>query len=552
MADGYLVYKPGTSSERRIRIRSRLLVGRTGDCDLPVDDPAASRHHLEIVRKGDSFIWRDLNSTNGTLYNGKPARGGELRDGDCLQIGETILLFETHPCSDSPNEEENIVEKTVLDFDARPKLPPDQSKACDLLKAVYTVTNEIATNYEPCRLVDEILSTTIKAVEAQRGAVFFGDTEKAELLPCPVCGHVHMIKDGKLSYADSGEIKISRSVAVHVLKDGESVLYCDSGAAGDSTPSESIQALNLRSIICVPLRGKFGILGVLYIDTDRPERRYTNEDLLLCTAVGNSAGLALENATLHQQMLEKQRIEQEIEFAWTIQQGFLTRKWPESQEKSEVYGETWPAKVVGGDFYDYVALDENRVGILIGDVSGKGVPAALTMAQLLAEFRLRVHEKSSPDEVVAALNENLVERSRRGMFCTILWLVLDLHNGRVIWANAGHLPPLVIGKKDAEFLDGAEGPPIGIVPQLKWKNQQAAVEPGDTILLVTDGVIEARRSETTPKEEFGMERLRLAARKYYGSPPRELIEGISREVLAFCAPDLPHDDITMIAVRYKP
>ncbi len=552
MLRAYLRYQPGEPDERRVPVGSLLVVGRTADCGLVLDDPGASRHHLEITQEGNSFSWRDLKSKNGTLWNGTHKMGGKLSQGDRLQIGMTVLLFELEE-SELPDES-SMVHQTILDTDARATFSPEQNKAADLLRAVYTVSNEIATNYEPCKLVDKILETTMKAVDAQRGAIFFGDCESGELLSCPACDHIHMIKDNQLTHAEKGEIQISRSVAHHVLKGGESVLYQDMKSDSEIISSESIQALQLRSIICVPLKGKFGILGVLYMDTTRPEQYYTREDMLLSTAVGNSAGLAIENAKMHRQILEKQRMDQEIEYAWAIQEGFLIREWPEDDDRFEVYGETRPAKTVGGDFYDFVRVDPQRIGVFIGDVSGKGVPAALAMAQILAEFRLYAREMSSPKEVLQALNENMVKRSKRGMFITLCLLILDLETGKVTWANAGHNPPILIGKKGASVFPEASGPPVGVIQDIPLMDEEKTLSKGEVVLLYTDGIVEARSKDTSADSgkpiEYSLERLSKVSGKFYGRPPRELISTVNEEVLAFCSPRSPHDDITMIAVRY--
>jgi sigma-B regulation protein RsbU (phosphoserine phosphatase) len=323
----------------------------------------------------------------------------------------------------------------------------------------------------------------------------------------------------------------------------------------DLNEAQSIMSLKLRSIICVPLRAKSHILGVLYIDSDRPDQRYTHEDMLLATAVGSSAGLALENAEMHQQMLEKQRIEHEIATAWTIQQGFLVKDWPEDDIRYQVFGETSPAKTVGGDFFDFVQLSADTVGLLIGDVSGKGVPAALTMAQVLAEFRLQARACDTPADVLAALNNALVERSQHGMFCTLCYMTLELDSGAGVCANAGHHPILRLRDDGISFFGGASGPPVGILVDHAWTNEKFRLPPGETLLLYTDGILEARRARSTqqtgvPPEEFEEEGLTLTAGACFGAHPRELLNKVNDAVLGFCAPDMPHDDRTMIAMRY--
>jgi serine phosphatase RsbU (regulator of sigma subunit) len=333
------------------------------------------------------------------------------------------------------------------------------------------------------------------------------------------------------------------------------VLYKDTDADQELNASESIASLRLNSIMCAPLRAKNGILGILYVDSNRANIHYSKDDMLLVSAVGNSAGLALENAQMHQQILEKQRIEQEIATAWTIQEGFLVKDWPDSDGGFQIYGETRPAKTVGGDFYDFVEPEEGVVGMLIGDVSGKGVPAALSMAQLLASFRLFARDMASPAEVLRQLNETMVRRSQRGMFCTLCYLRLNLKDGTVVSANAGHSPVVRITADGAHTFCDASGPPVGILPDIEWDDLCTNVEEGDTLLLVTDGILEARGLNTrvdgsTPPDEYDIAGLEKITSQQYGKSPKALLDAVNDDVVKFCAPLAPHDDCTMVALRY--
>ncbi len=556
MLRGFIVRK---ADGLRVPVGVSLIVGRTGECGLVIDDTAASRRHLEITARGDSFAWKDLGSTNGTAVNGARMLAGELKHGDVIQIGETELRFEVEETPDEATAEEDatMFRGDVFSLRGEASTVHRENKAAALLQALYTVTNQISTNYELCSLINRILETTMRAINAQRGALFLAD-EQGELLPCPVCGNVHAIRDGVLLPRKPGALKISGTVARRVIRDGESVLFQDTDSDGELSTAESIVALNLRSILCVPLRAKNGILGILYIDSDRPNHSYTEEDMLLATSVGASAGLAIENARMHQEMLEKQRIEQEIATAWRIQEGFLVKDWPEDDPRFQIYGDMRPAKTVGGGFYDFVRPDEHTVGLLIGDVSGKGVPAALTMAQLLAEFRLRALEFRSPAAVLGALNGDLVARTQSGMFCTMCYLLLDLRTGRVTCANAGHLPALRVGASGGTFFGGASGPPAGILPDASWLDEMSEIALGDAILLYTDGIAEARRTfhgddgarKSGPVGEYDPERLARVAHAVHDQPPRAIIEAVVQDVVTFCAPGAPHDDCTLISVRY--
>ncbi len=556
MPQGVIIAELDGREGKRYTVSSVLVIGRAESCDITINDSAASRYHVEIVSETDGFAWRDLGSTNGTLHNGVLLDAGTLKHNDELRVGDTAFRFKI----EEPGEDELDKGSTTMisgglvkDSPALEKYDGVSTRPEDLLRAAYTVINEIASNYEPCALVDKILETTIKAIDAQRGALLFASEEDRKLQPCPVCHKIHMIQEGKLIHAGKLELKLSTTVAERVLKDGESILYQDSGENEDFSSAKSIIALNLRSIICVPIKGKSGIIGLLYMDTNVQGQRYTRDDLLLSTAVGNTAGLALENARMHTQMLEKQRTDQEIEHAWTIQQGFLVKDWPTGEKKFDVYGQTWPAKTVGGDFYDFVLLGDGRVGILIGDVSGKGVPAALTMAQLLAEFRLSARENQSPADVLQSLNIDLVARSQRGMFCTLSYAILELETGTLVCANAGHLPALIVNDKASEFFAEASGPPIGILSESSYDDVTTTLEPGSLVLLCSDGITEAKAclsSGPNIEIEFGMERLQALAKKNTAKTPKNLIDTVYWSIVGHCAPNVPHDDCTMIALRY--
>ena len=555
MVSAFIVTGEG-AQRRKVPVGASLIVGRAADSGLVLKDTAASRRHVEIRATGSGYLCRDLGSRNGTIVNGSPTNICELNNGDRVLIGETVLLFELS--SDSPDttvQGKTVFLQTVLDPEGREQEPPPASGSQALLEAAYTLMNALASNFNPCDLVDRVLETTTSAIRAHRGAVLFAGPD-GQLEPCGICGNVHTIHHGKSQPANVAEINISESVAKRVLRDGENVLYKSGWADGTVDPSASIAALNLTSILCVPIRTQNDILGILYMDTDVADHEYTNDDLLLAAAAGNSAGLALENARNHQMLLEKQRMEQDIEAAGYIQAGFLVSDWPTDDSRFEVYGATVPAKVVGGDFYDFAYIDEYRLGMLIGDVSGKGVPAALTMAQLLAEFRLSAPGANSPAELLAKLNEGLVQRSRRGMFCTVAVVALDLRDGRILGANAGHHPMLVASEARTVNILEASGPPIGVLPGISWKDETGIINPGETLVFYTDGIVEARSGATrapgtTPQGEFGMKRVERAMRERYPTSPNDLVDAVIGEVQDFCAPMSPHDDCTMIALRYN-
>jgi len=558
VSNAYLVEESDIRGESRVPVGHSFVVGRTDDCDFVLTDAAASRRHMEIRFIDGEYKWRDLDSTNGVFVNDKRCPNGTLRPGDRIRIGATTLVFEVGSArSIAPklNKDSTLIQKKLIE-----KLEKSQSgmgppESDVLLDAVHAVMNEIASNYEPCSLVDRILQTTMRAIGGQRGAVFFA-RRGTRLGPCPVCQRVHLIKDGELVHTNRSEVQISQTIAERVLNEGESVLVRDVASDETFDASSSAAALSLKSIICVPLRGKYGVLGILYVDTDRAGASYTQAHMLMSTAVGNSAGLALENAQMHQEILQKQLMDQDIEVAAQIQEGFLVRDWPGAESAVEIYAEMRPARTVGGDFYDFVPLSGGRVGVLIGDVSGKGVPASLTMAQVLAEFRTHALRTEQPLEVLRALNRGQCRRSKRGIFCTLLYLVYDPATGSAIAANAGHHPVLRLCADGVSEVAEPTGPPVGVLESADWEETEFPVHPGDLLLLYTDGIIEARGAETsghthrTPTE-YGVQALMQFVGTLRGKSAETVVQKVLDNVMTYCEPGSPHDDCTLLALRIR-
>ncbi len=206
--------------------------------------------------------------------------------------------------------------------------------------------------------------------------------------------------------------------------------------------------------------------------------------------------------------------------------------------------------MVGGDLYDFVEISGDRVVVLIGDVSGKGVPAALMMAKVISDFRAAARRAASPATMLADLNAGLAAQNRRGMFVTAACLDLDAQGGRVAYADAGHLPPLWHRRERGavEPWEGVGGPPLGIVLGVQYPEQHLTLGPGDTLLLYTDGVVEARGAGLAP---FGLERMAGVMRDRLPAT-RDLVGDLVGAVRAHADGTPLHDDLTLVALRWRP
>lgn len=243
---------------------------------------------------------------------------------------------------------------------------------------------------------------------------------------------------------------------------------------------------------------------------------------------------------------EKEKIENELEVAKLVQEGFLPEK-PPSPPGILFAAQSVPAKFIGGDFYDFIDLGEERLGVVLGDVSGKGVSAALFMAQLLSDLRNVSQLETDPARILSKVNDIQCRRSRRGMFATVVYLMLELKSNRVSAANAGHPPVLVRSGRDNALRQEARegGIPLGIMPSTEYHRMDFQLESGDQVLVFTDGANEAINME---REPFGLARLESLFRSHTGTP-EELVMKIQNAIAFFRHPQDPSDDLTLLSFK---
>ena len=248
--------------------------------------------------------------------------------------------------------------------------------------------------------------------------------------------------------------------------------------------------------------------------------------------------------------LAQERMQQQLEIARTIQQSFLPARLPgDDDPRYSLAAINDPAESVGGDYYDVIPLGHDRLGLVLCDVSGKGVPGAIYMARLVSDFRYLIdpHE-GTPAETLTGLNRLLLERGPPGMFVTVLYLILNLDTGVVTFANAGHLPILVRRAQGAiEEVAGAPGPPLSIVGDLIYTDAEIVLAPNEDLLLFTDGVTEAMNAT---REQFTHERL-VEVLQSAPARPEALVDAVVEAVRGFSGDAPVHDDLTLLAARWE-
>lgn len=344
-------------------------------------------------------------------------------------------------------------------------------------------------------------------------------------------------------------LELGQGIAGQVAQTRQPLLVAD--ATRDPRFEPAVDAKTgfvTRSILAVPLVVQDRLVGVAEVLNPRAGEAFTPADLTLFEAFCRPVAVAIENARLHQAMLERERETQQIAAAAAMKASLLPQAPPKDPlGRLLVAAKTIPSAAVGGDFYDFLSPSEGQVLALIGDVSGKGLPPALLMAKVISDFRLLAPRLQAPERILGAMNELLVVRAESGMFATCLCLRLDLGTGRVEFSSAGH-GPMVRRRHttgNAELVEAEAGSPLGILPDEQYTSGETDLAPGDTLLLATDGVVEARGPSG---ERFTYGRLLPVVAGIIANPA-DLIEEVLTALKTFCGEAPRQDDVTLVALR---
>ncbi len=405
------------------------------------------------------------------------------------------------------------------------------------LSTLIEVNGLISSSLDLDTILENVMTISKKVMNADASSLMRVDEKTNEL--------IYQVAQGTVGERLKKEVrlKMGQGIAGTVAESGEPLLLEDAYAHPKFyRGNDEATGYRTRSMITVPLKVGSRITGVAQVINRLDGKPFDQDDLELFLALSNMAAIALENAKMHRQILEKQRLVKDMEFARTVQESFLPQKAPEvpGHRFSAHYT---PALEVGGDFYDFIHLDRDRTGIVIGDVSGKGVPAALSMAKLGSDMRTLAFTEPSPATALMKLNDLLAERSRRGMFATLLYVELDTASGTLTLCNAGHLPAIV-RRADGSLarLAAASGAPLGMLPGMQFSQETAALGHGDTVVLYTDGIVEAMNAK---EELYGYDRFEALLRKSSGDP-ETLKDAIIADVNRFTGLNPQHDDMTLV------
>ena len=538
-------------------------IGRLQECGIVVDAKAVSRMHAKVVRDGSSYYIEDLKSRNGTFLNGQLIAGSEvLREGDRIRISDVELVFE----GDSESVPDLFKGPAACNGTKFGVMMYDESETAQLsgsgsgsAKVEYrsssdglkmTATPEaklealmqINRNLGNVLAVDDVLPKVLESLfdifpSADRGFVVM-QTEAGDLVP-------RWVKT-RGAHDETETMRISRTIIREVMSSGESILSIDAADDERFDSSQSVADFSIRSMICAPLKDADGNpFGALQIDSTQGGGQFMEEDTDLLSGVAAQAGIVINNARMHEHALKQKAVEQDLKLATEVQQAFL----PDSEPAGTGYRVRsfyQAANHIGGDYFDYIELDNGRIGVVVADVVGHGVAAAMFMAKLSAETRFCLAREPDIAKAIVQLNDRM-SRLQVERFITFLLVVIDSKSDFISIVNAGHMAPIVRVNTDGSICEPGEeesGLPIAIDGGMDYEAVEFKMDVGDLAVLYTDGINEAMDDKD---EEFGMQRVRELTSE--GGGAEAVKDRIVKAVLEHVGEAPPFDDMCLVVIE---
>lgn len=405
------------------------------------------------------------------------------------------------------------------------------------LDLLYRISQTINSSLDLTTVLDTLIDESIQATRAERGFLMLYDAEKQLVFKTARGMDQRTIEES--------DFKISRGIVEHVAQEGIPLLTSNAQIDERLDNRASVKLYGLRSVLCVPITLKDKILGVVYVDNRFQNGIFQQEDLELLQSLASSAGIAIENARLYQVAVEKGRMERELQVAREVQIGLIPTKTP--QIKGWEFAACWkPAHEVSGDFYDFIALPEERTGLVVADVSDKGMPAAMFMALSRSLIRAVAGSNQDPAADITEANRLIWQDAAEEMFITLFYAQMDEHSGKIIYVNAGHNPPYLIKAENGQLVELARtGMAAGVEGDTTYQNGEIHMRKGDSLLIYTDGIVDT----IGPESMYGADRLKDTFKKHSGYSAKKTLAAIESELCDYNRDEIPFDDITMLIVK---
>jgi sigma-B regulation protein RsbU (phosphoserine phosphatase) len=525
--------------QRIVPINKELLqIGRRTESDLRLVGSDVSREHAEIVKQNGDWVLRDKGSRYGTYVNGEAVTEHKLVHGDRVQFGRASGADVVFLTGEGPAHTDRSHASAVNDL----------RQLAALLEGLRALGSG--------RVLDDVLALVLDAAIDVAGA------ERGFIMLAPADGKSEG-KDldmklarakGRITLPGTG-FKTSRKIPEEVFATGELKIVADLLEGDLADVHLGTVQLGIRHVACIPLRmvryldradmkSDTRNIGVLYLDSREKGSLLAPHTRTALDTLATEAGVAIENARLYRETLEKARIEHELKIAAEIQKALL----PQGAHKGAFFesaGASVQARAIGGDFFDMQDMPDGQFGFLVGDVAGKGPAAALLTSKILGIFSAFVSVGDSPEQTVDHINKVLTRRQIDARYATLLYGQLSA-DGKLMFCNAGHNPPLVYGVEGLRRIESG-GMPVGMFEMAPYACDTIKMQPGDTIVLYSDGVTEAHN---VAGEEFGEARLVQVIERYTRGSADLVLDQIINAVKEFAHGAEQYDDVTALVVKY--
>lgn len=417
-----------------------------------------------------------------------------------------------------------------------------ENKKC--LNTLIDATSLLVSSLEISEILPQAMQIIKNLLACEAASIMIADESNEYLIFEVALGE-------KSSELKKIKVPTGKGVAGKVFQTGTPVTVNDLSSCKEFEHSiDERIGFNTKNIICVPLKTNDKIIGVAEAINTSHKKKFDDDDLCMLMLFCNQVALAIESARLHQKVLLQKRLDQELEFAKTIQQSFLPHEFPEN-DKFSIYGTTSAARTVGGDFYDVFYLNKEKIGFVIGDVSGKGIPAALFMAKVLSQIKTLSQKYNTADDpalVLTELNTSLEERPSANMFVTLIYGIFFPQQKKVILSSAAHPYPYIYTSQKNQWkeLPLNNGLPSGVVMEAQYLNNEIRLSPEDAVVLLTDGLLEINNSKGISFIPNMLSNLPVSL--YRAS---EIGETIIKELKVFMENSHPLDDITLLIIKLR-
>ncbi len=472
---------------------------------------------------------RGGSSRNGTYVNDRKLLPGRTR----LRSDDRIRICD-FGCTFHEDAEDSFSVEVSIDHES--SIHSLQAQPAEKLRVILEISNSLSNTLDMDALLPRIVENLFQLFkQADRGFILLRDEPSGPLV-------VRAFKTRQPG--QEADARFSASIVRRCLENVEAILGND--LAQQFPDSKSISALPIRSLMCAPLWSQDGqALGAIQLDTHGPRTKFTQDDLNLLLGVASQASIALCNARLHRDSLVHQRRERDLELAHQVQRALLPQRLPEVPGY-EFYAHYESAQEIGGDYYDFIPLPQQRLAVLLGDVAGKGVPAALVMVKFSVETRVCLQTETELAAAVSKLNALMTRAALSDRFVTLVAVVLDPATHTATLVNAGHPSPLLFRHATGEVEKATPievaGPPIGIIDGYEYARCEVQLLPGDGLFLFSDGVTEAMDAQG---HQFRTKRIHAVLQSGRFSP-RATGERLIQEVKRHASGCSQNDDITLV------